>query len=85
MSDPVSGRYVEVWTDQPGMQFYSGNFFAGTEKGANGRTLAFRSSLALETQKYPDSVNQPGFTPVLLHPGEEYTHICEYHFGVTAE
>ena len=85
VSDPVSGRYVEVWTDQPGMQFYSGNFFAGTEKGANGRTLAFRSSLALETQKYPDSVNQPGFTPVLLHPGEEYTHICEYHFGVTAE
>ena len=85
VSDPVSGRYVEVWTDQPGIQFYSGNFFAGTEKGANGRTLAFRSSLALETQKYPDSVNQPGFTPVLLHPGEEYTHICEYHFGVTAE
>ena len=82
VSDPVSGRYIEVLTDQPGLQFYSGNFFSGMENGANGNVLGFRSSLALETQKYPDSVNHPDFTPTILRPGEEYTHKCIYRFGV---
>ena len=82
VSDPVSGRCVEVLTDQPGMQFYSGNFFFGRENGANGNVLGFRSSLALETQKYPDAVNHDNFTPVILRPGEEYTHTCIYRFGV---
>lgn len=80
--DPETGRTIEVLSDQPGLQFYSGNFFGGTETGKNGRTLGFRSSLALETQKYPDSVNQPDFTPVILRPGEVYTHTCIYRFGV---
>ena len=71
--DPVSGRYVEVLSDQPGLQFYSGNFFTGDE---------YRFSLALETQKYPDAVNHPDFTPVILRPGETYTHTCIYRFGV---
>ena len=79
--DPLSGRKVEVLTDQPGLQFYSGNFFFGIEKGSNGNVLGFRSSLALETQKYPDSVNHENFTPTLLHPGEEYTHTCIYRFS----
>ena len=83
--DPVSGRSVEVLSDQPGLQFYSGNFFDGTENGSNGKPLDFRSSLALEAQKWPDSVNHPGFTPVTLRPGEKYTHTCIYRFGVTAQ
>ena len=66
VTDPVSGRCVEVLSDQPGLQFYSGNFFFGMEKGANGNVLDFRSSLALETQKYPDSINHENFTPTVL-------------------
>lgn len=81
VSDPVSGRFVEVWTDQPGLQFYSGNFFNGGECGSNGNVLGFRSSLALEAQKYPDAVNNPHFTPVLLRPGEVYTQTTTYLFG----
>ncbi len=81
VSDPVSGRYVEILSDQPGLQFYSGNFFDGSEKGSNGKPLTFRSSLALETQKWPDAVNQPSFTPVILRPGELYRHTCIYRFG----
>lgn len=81
VKDPVSGRTVEVLSDQPGLQFYSGNFFLGKETGSNGNVLGFRSSLALETQKYPDSVNHDNFTPVLLAPGEKYTHTCIYRFS----
>lgn len=79
--DPVTGRTVEVLSDQPGLQFYSGNFFAGAENGKNGQPLGFRSSLALETQKYPDSVNHPAFTPTILRPGETYTQTCIYRFS----
>ena len=80
--DPVSGRSVEVLSDQPGLQFYSGNFFDGSENGSNGKPLSFRSSLALETQQYPDAVNNPQFGDVILRPGETYTHTCIYRFGV---
>ena len=83
VSDPVSGRFVEVLSDQPGLQFYSGNFFDGKENGSNGKPLGFRSSLALETQTWPDAMNYPDFTPVILRPGEQYTHTCIYCFGVT--
>jgi len=72
VTDPVSGRFVEVLTDQPGLQFYSGNFFEGEQ---------FRTSLALEAQKYPDAVNHPDFTPTLLSPGEIYTQSTVYRFG----
>lgn len=82
VEDPVSGRYVEVLSDQPGLQFYSGNFFDGSENGSNGNPLGFRSSLALETQTYPDAVNNPQFGNIILRPGEQYTHTCIYRFGV---
>ena len=82
VSDPVSGRFIEVLTDQPGLQVYSGNFFLGREKGANGNVLGFRSSIALEAQRWPDSVNQPSFTPSILRPGETYTSSTVYRFGV---
>ena len=81
VEDPVSGRWVEVLSDQPGLQFYSGNFFDGKEKGANGNVLSFRSSLALEAQQYPGAVNHPEFGNVTLRPGEKYTQTCIYRFG----
>ena len=79
--DELSGRKVEVFTDQVGLQFYSGNFFADLEKGSNGRSLGFRSSLALETQGWPDAVNHDNFPSVLLQPGDVYTQTCIYRFS----
>lgn len=76
--EPVSGRYMEVWTTEPGIQFYGGNFFDGTEKGKGGKAYNHRASLALETQHFPDSPNQPGFPSTVLSPGETYTHSCIY-------
>jgi aldose 1-epimerase len=73
---------MEVLTDQPALQFYGGNFFDGTAKGKYGRPLAYRESIALETQKYPDTPNQPHFPSTLLNPGENYTHVCVYRFSV---
>ena len=81
LSDPVSGRWVEVWTTEPGLQVYSGNFFRGGEYGANGNELGFRSSVALEAQQYPDAVNQPDFGNILIGPGEVYTQTTVYRFG----
>ena len=79
--EPASGRYMEVWTDQPALQFYGGNFFDGTTSGKYGRTLNYRESIALETQKYPDTPNNPHFPSTLLNPGEKYTHVCVYKFS----
>ena len=73
VDDPVSGRWVEVLSDQPGLQFYSGNFFNGKD---------FRASLALEAQQFPDAVNNPGFPSIILRPGEQYTQETIYRFGV---
>ena len=80
--EPASGRYMEVLTDQPALQFYGGNFFDGTTNGKYGRPLAYRESIALETQKYPDTPNHPEFPSTLLNPGEDYTHVCIYRFSV---
>ncbi len=80
--EPASGRYMEVLTDQPALQFYGGNFFDGSTTGKYGRPLAYRESIALETQKYPDTPNHPEFPSTLLNPGEEYTHVCVYRFSV---
>lgn len=80
--EPASGRYMEVITDQPALQFYGGNFFDGTTSGKYGRTLDYRESFALETQKYPDTPNHADFPSTLLRPGEEYTHHCVYRFSV---
>lgn len=80
--EPASGRYMEVWTDQPALQFYGGNFFDGSTCGKYGRSLNYRESIALETQLYPDTPNHSNFPSTLLNPGEEYTHTCVYRFGV---
>lgn len=80
--DPVSGRYMEVLTTEPGIQFYGGNFFDGTIVGKGGKTYDFRASLALETQHFPDSPNQPAFPSTVLEPGRPYSHTCVYKFSV---
>ena len=80
--EPVSGRQVEVLSDQMGLQFYSGNFFDGKTKGKYGNHV-FRGAVALETQCFPDAINQEHFSvkPV-LNPGETYTQTCIYKFSV---
>ena len=80
--EPASGRFMEVFTDQPAIQFYGGNFFDGTTEGKYGKALKYRESLALETQKYPDTPNHDNFPSTLLRPGEIYTHTCVYRFSV---
>ena len=80
--EPVSGRFMEVWSDQPGIQFYCGNFFDGKTLDKYGKPMKFREAVALETQKFPDSPNQPNFPSTRLNPGETYTHTCIYKFLV---
>lgn len=80
--EPASGRYMEVWTDQPAIQFYGGNFFDGTTCGKYGKPLRYRESIVLETQKYPDTPHHSNFPTTLLNPGDDYTHTCIYRFGV---
>lgn len=70
--DPLSGRLLDVFSDQPGIQFYSGNFLDGTLKSKDGGSYAFRSGFCLETQHYPNSPNQESFPTVILNPGEKY-------------
>lgn len=78
--EPQSGRGIEVYTTEPGIQFYGGNFFDGTKAGKQGKAYNHRASLALETQHYPDSPNQPSFPTTVLKPGEDYHHVCIYKF-----
>jgi len=77
----LENRTLEVWSDQPAIQFYCGNFFDGSSVGKTGKPLRYRESVALETQKYPDSPNHPAFPSTTLRPGETYTHTCIYRFG----
>jgi aldose 1-epimerase len=80
--DPKSGRVLEILTTEPGVQFYSGNFLDGTVAGKGGKLYAHRSALALETQHYPDSPNQPSFPSTELKPGKTYHSISVYRFSV---
>ena len=82
LEDLMSGRTVEVITNKPGLQIYSGNFFTGAENGKNGKPLGFRSSIALEAQGWPDAVNHPNFPSIILQPGETYHSVTVYRFGV---
>lgn len=83
VEEPSTGRVLEVYSDQPGIQFYSGNSFDGTGAGKNGKPHLPRASFALETQHFPDSPNQPHFPSTRLNPGEVYTQECIYKFSVT--
>lgn len=77
-----SGILLEVFTNEPGVQFYSGNFMAPADKGKSDVTYIHRGALCLETQHYPDSPNQPAFPSTVLRPGEKYTSRCIYRFRV---
>jgi len=80
--EPRSGRTLDIWTTEPGIQFYSGNFLDGTITGKGGHVYNHRNGFCLETQHYPDSPNQPGFPSTILRPGEEYTSRTMLVFGV---
>lgn len=80
--DPASGRVLEVFSDEPAVQFYAGNFLDGTAKGKYGKSYARRTGLCLETQHYPDSPNQPKFPSTELKPGQSYKTTTIYKFGV---
>jgi aldose 1-epimerase len=78
--DPSSGRAMDLSTDQPGIQFYGGNFLDGTVTGKKGVKYQFRTALCLETQHYPDSPNKPSFPSVVLRPGQTYRHTMVLRF-----
>jgi len=79
--DPKRGRVLEVWTDQPGMQFYTGNFLDGSAHGKGGIAYTKRSAFCLETQHFPDSPNKPSFPSTELKPGERYHTTTIYKFS----
>ncbi len=80
--EPVSGRLMEVITDQPGVQFYCGNFLDGKFIGHGGKPYNYRSGLCLETQHFPDSPNQPAFPSAVVNPGETFKSTTTYRFSV---
>ncbi len=81
--DSTSGRFMEVYTTEPGVQFYSGNFLDGTlTNTANGAKYVKHAALCLETQHFPDSPNQPSFPSTILKPGQTYSHKTMYKFLV---
>ena len=80
VTEPTSGRVMEVWTTEPGVQFYTGNFLDGKVTGKGGVAYAKRAALCLETQHFPDSPNQPKFPSAALNPGETYHTITTYKF-----
>ncbi len=80
--EKTSGRFLEVWTTEPAIQFYCGNVMTDKIPGKRGRNLCHRGALALETQHSPDSPNQPDFPTTILRPGAVYKSVTEYRFGV---
>ena len=80
--DPKSGRQMDVYTEEPGIQFYGGNFMDGGDIGKYGNPFDYRGSFALETQHYPDSPNQDNFPNTILQPGETYQTQSIYRFSV---
>jgi aldose 1-epimerase len=82
--DPTSGIVMQILTDQPGLQFYSGNFLNGTIHGKNGVAYQHRTAVCLEAQLFPDSPNHPTFPSAVLRPGHTYTQTSIYQFSTRA-
>lgn len=85
LKSPVTGIVLEVYTNEPGIQFYSGNFLDGTTIGKDGKSINQRTGMCLETQKYPDTPNKShleGWPSATLEPGQEYYSHCVYKFSV---
>lgn len=83
--EPKSGRKMEIFTEEPGIQFYGGNFMDGSDTGKYGKTFDFREAFALETQHFPDSPNQSAFPSIILNPGETYATTSIYKFSVITD
>jgi len=83
IDEPAGGRRLEVYSTQPGLQFYSGNALDGSIIGKQGHVYERRSGLAVEPQHFPDSPNHPDFPSTTLHPGEIYRNTIEYRFSAT--
>lgn len=83
VSDPESGIVMEVYTSEPGIQFYTGNFLDGKVKGKKGIAYPRRSAICLETQHYPNSPNLADYPSTVLIPGQTYSSICIYKFSVS--
>jgi len=81
VKEPTTGRVLEVYTTEPGIQFYSGNFLDGTITGKGGTVFHKRTGFCLETQHYPDSPNQPSFPSTALNPGEKYSQTTIFKFS----
>jgi len=85
LEDPVSGRVMEIISDQPGLQFYSGNFFDATIVGKSGQIYRMGDAMVLEPQMFPDTPNQPAFGSVRLDPGQTYRNDMVFRFSTTAQ
>jgi aldose 1-epimerase len=81
VTDPASGRVMEVWSDEPDLQFYAGNFLDGTLTGKNGKVYQRRSAFCMEPQHAPDSPNKSNWPTVELKPGQTYHNVIEYKFS----
>ena len=79
--EPASGRVMEVWSDEPGLQFYAGNFLDGSIKGKGGVAYQIHTGFCMEPQHYPDSPNKPQFPSVMLKPGQTYHNVIVYKFS----
>jgi aldose 1-epimerase len=79
---PSSGRMLEVWTTEPGVQFYTGNFLDGTVRGKGGKAYERRSAFCLETQHFPDSPNHPSFPSTILRKGQHFKSTTIYRLSV---
>ena len=82
LTSPITGITLEVYTNEPGVQVYTGNFLDGTVKGKKGIIYSQRASVCLETQHYPDTPNKPQWPSAILEPGQTYRSQCIYKFGV---
>lgn len=82
LTDSISGRKLEVFTQEPGLQFYAGNFLDGTINNRDGKPVKVHTALCLETQHFPDSPNKPNFPNTILQPGERYHTVTKYKVSV---
>lgn len=82
VEEPISGRVMEVITDEPGMQFYGGNFLNGKDVGKGNLPYKYREAFCLETQHFPNSPNQTNFPSTILEPGDTYRSTCIYKFSI---
>lgn len=80
-----SGIKMDVFTEEPGIQFYSGNFMQGKNEFKSGATDKFRTAFAIETQHFPDAPNQENFPSIMLEPGDEYNTVSEYRFSIAEQ